>query len=252
MIIRIFLFFLLFMFPLAAIGGELAGQVESRVKTSVNVRQKTQKEDDKWAAEKAVLIQKYKGLLSDQEELVQMNNFLKEQIAFRKTSISILEKNIQEAERISQELLPFLRSTLDRLRIFIKDDIPFNAVERMARLNELAKSIENPKKSVSEKFRKLMDFMTLELEYGRSIDVYEERIKLNDQDTLVNILRIGRLSIFCRTFDLKTVGVFDPAKETWSVLPGKYRTEINKAIEIAQKRRTIELVALPFGKLVIP
>ncbi len=252
MIIRIFLFFLLSMFPLTAIGGELAGQVESRVKTSVNVRQKTQKEDDKWAVEKAALVQKYKGLLFDKEELMQINNSFKEQIASREISISILEKNIQEAERISQELLPFLRSTLDRLRIFIKNDIPFNAVERGVRLNELAKSIENPKKSASEKFRKLMDFLTLELEYGRSIDVYEERIKLNDQDTLVNILRIGRLSIFCRTFDMKTVGVFDPAKEIWSVLPGKYRIEINKAIEIAQKRRTIELVALPFGRLVIP
>jgi len=240
------------MFPFSSIGDELAGQLESRVQTSVNVRQETQKEDDKWAAQKAALVQKYKGLLSDKEELVQSNNYLKEQIASRKTSISMLEKNIQEAERISQELLPFLRSTLDRLQIFIKDDLPFNAAERKARLKEIARSIEDPEKSASEKFRKLMDYLTLELEYGRSIDVYEERIKLNDQDTLVNILRIGRLSIFCRTFDMKTAYVFDPARKTWSVLPGKYRIEINKAMEIAQKRRSIELVALPFGRLVSP
>ncbi|MGB9500409.1 MAG: hypothetical protein ACKVE4_11860 [Dissulfuribacterales bacterium] len=35
-------------------------------------------------------------------------------------------------------------------------------------------------------------------------------------------------------------------------MPSRYRHEINKAVDIARKQRTIHLVRLPIGRIVVP
>ena len=46
-----------------------------------------------------------------------------------------------------------------------------------------------------------------------------------------------------QTLDGKEIGIYDDNE--WVALPGKYRAEIDKAIDIAERRRPIEFVNLP-------
>ncbi|MBW2036540.1 MAG: DUF3450 family protein [Deltaproteobacteria bacterium] len=66
----------------------------------------------------------------------------------------------------------------------------------------------------------------------------------------MDILRLGRLSLFCQTPDGKLVGHYDRAAGRWGLLPSKYRRQINRAVEMARRERTIDLVRLPIGRIV--
>jgi hypothetical protein len=49
-----------------------------------------------------------------------------------------------------------------------------------------------------------------------------------------------------QTLDEEAVGIYDGNQ--WVELPGKYRAEISKAIDIAERRRPIEFVNLPLRR----
>ena len=64
---------------------------------------------------------------------------------------------------------------------------------------------------------------------------------------MAEILRVGRLALFFRTPDGKMAGHWDRVVAEWMVLPDKYRSSINDAMEMSLKRRTVEMVNLPLG-----
>jgi hypothetical protein len=77
-------------------------------------------------------------------------------------------------------------------------------------------------------------------------------VDLEGEQVLVEVLRLGRLALFCRTLDGRTTGLFDVATERWRVLPGKFNRDIERAADIAAKRRPVELLRLPIGRIVLP
>ena len=91
----------------------------------------------------------------------------------------------------------------------------------------------------------------MEAEYGNTIEVYQGRIILGGKEILVDIFRLGRISLFFRTLDKMTAGTFDQAQNAWKVLPKKYNREINAAIEMGLKRRSADLLNLPLGRIVL-
>ena len=54
---------------------------------------------------------------------------------------------------------------------------------------------------------------------------------------------------FCQSLDKKTTGYYDVAARKWEKLPGKYNAEIDTAMEIGAKRRPVDLVNLPLGRM---
>ncbi len=63
----------------------------------------------------------------------------------------------------------------------------------------------------------------------------------------MNIFRLGRVALFYQSLDKKQAGWFDREKRQWEPLPDKYAREISRALEIAEKKRTPELLDLPIG-----
>ena len=90
----------------------------------------------------------------------------------------------------------------------------------------------------------------MEAEYGNTIEVYQGRIILGGKEILVDIFRLGRISLFFQTLDKITTGTFDQAQNAWIVLPKKYNREISAAIEMGLKRRSVDLLNLPLGRIV--
>ena len=241
--------FLLSVFTQDVVWAGPAEKIERPVKKSINIRQKTQKQEDKWADKKAKLITEYKNLCQENENLVIENGNLKKEFKSCKEEIASFKSKIAAIEVISNELEPYLIKVIERLEKSIQASLPFLAQERRTRLQTLRKLIEKPDVSSAELFRRIMEAVLVEAEYGNTVEVYREQIDINEKQIMACIFRLGRVSLFFKTPDNRLTGYFDPGAGKWVELSEKYNREIGNAIEIAAKRRSIELVTLPVGRI---
>ena len=225
--------------------------VKKPVEESITIRKKTQKAEDKWAEERARLKAEYEKLEQENRRLTAENRELEKNVDVHKKSVNVLEHQIAEIERISEELFPFLEQTYSRLAALVEKDTPFLQDERCRRIAVLGRTLGDSQISISEKFRKVMEALTVEAEYGNTVEVYQERIMIDKKNVQVNIFRLGRLSLFFQSLDRKTTGYFDPAIFAWKKFPSHYNREINAAIEMGAKRRPVALLELPLGKVVV-
>ncbi|MFN2356064.1 MAG: DUF3450 family protein, partial [Desulfopila sp.] len=87
------------------------------------------------------------------------------------------------------------------------------------------------------------------IEYGNTIEVYQETIVTEEREMLVDIFRLGRVALFFQTLDHESCGFFNVARATWQPLPTEYNRTIEVAMEIGSKRRPVELLTLPLGRM---
>lgn len=249
LIVTIVFSFLLALFTYTLEAAGPAEKIEKPVKKSISIRQNTQKKEDKWADKKAKLIAEYKNMLQENEDLIIENKNLKKEFKDSREEIASFKEKIAAIEVISNELEPYLAEVLQRLEKSVNASLPFLAKERSTRLQKLHELIEKPDGSNSELFRRIMEAVLVEAEYGNTVEVYREKININEKQIMASIFRLGRVSLFCKTPDNRLTGYFDPAAGKWVELPGKYNREIENAIKIASKRKSIELVRLPVGRI---
>jgi hypothetical protein len=112
--------------------------------------------------------------------------------------------------------------------------------------------LADPGVTVSEKFRKTMEALMVEAEYGRTIEVYQETITMDSQPLLATIFRLGRIGLFYQTLDHSRSGMFDVATRTWIPLPPSFDNALEAAIDIGAKRQPVELLSLPLGRMAAP
>ena len=150
---------------------------------------------------------------------------------------------------LTSEILPFLKSVQARLETLVENDAPFLQTERKTRLKKLKNVMEDIDVSIAEKFRKVMEALSVEAEYGNTIEVYQEKIKLGENEVLGNIFRLGRVSMFFLSFDKSFGAIFNVKEDNWVFLDEDYIPALTASVEIAAKRRPVELISLPLGKI---
>ena len=249
-ILMCFVGFSCFSESLPAFSEDFPARVKKPVNESITIRRNTQKSADQWSEERLKLKGKYETLETDNDRLKVENNALKKNSADRRASIDALEGEIAQISRISEELLPFLEQTYDRLAKWVKEDVPFLPDERRKRLETLRRILDDPLVSTGEKFRKTMEALSVEAEYGNTVEAYREEIIIDEQKIQVNIFRLGRISLFFQSLDGEKTGYFDPAEFVWKEFPPQYNRQINAAMEMGAKRKPVDLLILPLGKLV--
>lgn len=220
---------------------------------AIAARQKTQKTEERWATVKGELKAHYQTLKSEKKILEEEKAVIERQIAVMKNRQTQAERMLTETALIRKRLHSLLVRIIARLEDNIASDLPFLMQERTERIGRLKDTMLQPEASMAEKCRLVMEALKIETEYGQTVEVYQEAIQAdgqtNDQPVVADILRLGRLAIYWQTPDGKTVGHWERFGGNWSVLPDKYRRPINDAMEMALKRRTIEMVKLPLGRI---
>ena len=231
---------------------DTAAVVEKNVTTAIDVRQASQKEQEKWDAQRAKLAAEYDRLTAENEILEAKNKRLSDRSAALGQEVAQLEQEKTQTQKVREELLPFLSEMQANLNRFVADDIPFLPEERSSRLEKLAALIEDPEVPVAEKFRKTMEALSIEAEYGNTIEVYHDRIRLGDQQVSGQIFRLGRISLYYLSLDGQEAAVFDVGEQRWRRLDDPFVPAVAAAVEIALKRRTAGILDLPLGRLAIP
>ena len=117
--------------------------------------------------------------------------------------------------------------------------------ERQQRVAALAEMMDRPDVSLPDKYRRLMESYQIEMEYGRTIETYKEKIQVNGTDYTVDVLRVGRLLMAFQTLDGELSGSWNKKTKKWEILPGDYSRHIQAGLKIAKKQAPPDLMQLP-------
>lgn len=232
-----------------SIAEEVTEKIKQPVEDSIAIRQKTQKDIEKWSEKKSMLEAEYDTLTENNKRLAIQREQLTQELDTMQQRITDLENRIEAMEKISEKLKPFLYGVYEKLVESVDQRLPFLQVERSERLGNLKKTLDDPQIVLGEKFRKIMEALFIEAEYGNTVEVFQEKIFLGDEDVLVNVLRLGRISLLFETLDQTTSGYFDLDENQWKALPQSANRDIRIAMEIGSKRRPADVVTLPLGRI---
>lgn len=232
-----------------SIAEQVTEKIKKPVEDSISIRQKTQKNIEKWSEKKSMLEAEYDALVDNNKRLAIERDHLTQELESMQKRIEDLENQIKAMEKISEKLKPFLYGVYEKLSESVNQRLPFLQVERSERFANLKKTLDDPQIVLGEKFRKVMESLFIEAEYGNTVEVYQEKILLADEDFLVNVIRLGRISLFFETLDQETTGYFDLDENQWKILPQSANRDIRIAMEIGSKRRPADVVTLPLGRI---
>jgi hypothetical protein len=226
-------------------------RVEQPVRHAIETRQSTQKEEEQWHLEKEKLVARFEQLQQKEKTLIKEKEKRQHQISSAKTRIIAKEKQLADIEAISSQIQPFIGEIFNDLKLRVTDGLPFLEKERQGRIQRLETLMADPDVEVSEKYRKVMEALLVEAEYGFTIEAYQETITIDGKPLLADIFRLGRISLFYQSLDRKRCGFYNGADADWQDLDPSFNLVIQPAIDIAAKRRPVELLTLPVGRMVV-
>jgi hypothetical protein len=244
------LFIVVSVLPRAAWAVDTAKKAGTDVNTAVKRLEAAKASQDKWETRKAALISEYVRLTRLKEGLDQEHKALLGHKASQKALNRDLVSQKAESLRILKELPLFLEAVTKRIEALVASDAPFLKAERKGRIHSLKQALADPAVTLAEKYRKVMEALFIEAAYGDTIEVYQEKIALeHGQSPLVDVFRLGRVSLFFLSLDQKRCGVYTPSQKLWQTLDPEYLPAVKAAVEIGSKRRPAELLPLPLGRL---
>jgi len=233
-------------------GEAVKNQVEKPIRNAISIRQDTQQNQETWMKERDNLLRELESLELENQEITVQRDQLAAQISDARERITHKKSELQGIRKIAEDIKPFLEETLAWLESETDRGLPFLEKERRERVTRLRVLMDDPDISINRKFRKIMESLFIEAEYGTTVEVNNDRVELEGEPVLVNVLRLGRLNLFFQTLDGNSCGFYNMATARWELLPEKDSRNIKMAVNMAQKRRSVELVNLPVGRVVVP
>lgn len=234
----------------SGLAAPFSDQVKQPVTQTLEIQQQSQREADVWDAQRRKLMAELEGLQQQQQQLTDEKSDLNRQVDNSEVAIVQLQRAIGESKRLTDEMSPFLVETLHQLEQQVAADLPFLQQERQLRLQRLNVALLDPQLAVGEKFRRLMEALQVETEYGRNVEVMQRSLPIDGRQVLMNQLRLGRLALFGQSLDGQHSVIYDRTGQRWHSLDKQYNSEIARALEMGSKHRPIDLLTLPLGKVV--
>lgn len=203
---------------------------------------------EKWQTQREKMIQEVLDLeLKDAWTRFQLEK-TRRYIESEKQNMAGLEKNMAQVADVRDTLAPFLEVLYLDLEAQVKNDLPFALDERHRRLDFVRAYLDNPQASLADKFGRILEAMQVESEYGYSVAVTREIARKQGQDPVqVTLFRLGRLGLFRVFAKNERVQRYQKASGIWEEIAPETAGALNKAVEIARKKRVATLVKLPLG-----
>ena len=184
---------------------------------------------------------RYAKLMSDADIITRYNATLEAQLQSQQNEMASLQAQIAGMDATAAEVPAMLQKMFDQLDSFVAADVPFLAKERADRVSRLRELMGQTDKSAGEKFRRLIEAYTIEMEYGRTMEAYHGT--LNDGRE-ADFVRLGRVSLMYQTADGNEVGYWDQQKKAWVMAP-EYKRAIELALRIAKQTVAPDLITVP-------
>jgi len=177
-------------------------------------------------------------LFAKQQELV---------VQSQREEIASLTEQLGSIDDITAQTVPMLLGMIADLKQFVAADLPFKAEERKTRIDSLEALMKTPNVTTAEQYRLIMEAYSAEMEYGRTIDTWQEEIAIDGNPTTVDMFLYGRVSLVYITPDGKAAR-YDRASGEWQPLPGSYAADIRRAVRVAQGKAQQVVLFAPVQK----
>lgn len=223
--------------------------VEKPFREAVTTEQRTQRNEEEWRKEQEILRLRFDELEKKRALFLARKKTLTGVLAASEQRLAEKRTRQEEMLRINKEIAPFLDRLLAELRQTQSESLPFLTTERRQRMEKLEQLFADPAVTLAERYRRLMEALLIEAEYGFTTEITQETINLAGQDRLVEIFRLGRLNLFYLTLDQRQCGFYNEVEKKWQALDDRYLRSVRNAVEISAKRRPVELISLPVGAL---
>lgn len=215
--------------------------VMEKNKAAAKAQQRIDRADD----ESDKLLNAFRDVQRQMDSLQVYDTQVSKLVVAQRKQIADLEKRIAEAAMVSREVTPLMFRMLESLETFIQLDVPFLREERKLRLEQLRAMMDRSDVPDSEKFRRILEAYQIENEYGRTIEAYRGKLKIDSDVRTVDFLRIGRVILVFKTLDGRQARIWNKETSAWEILPDSYHSSIQKGFRIARKQMAPDLVRLP-------
>ena len=230
------------------IAAEKIKELDASVDNLVEAENDTRLTAEAWNTEREDLLARVRELKSEARWLDFQVEKHQGYVRQREEEVAGLERDVEQAERLRRFLEPFLEETVDRLETFVQGDLPFLEGERKQRLASLREAMDDYRPGLGEKLRRVLEALVVEARYGINPEKSTETIELDGEPTQVELLRLGRVALYYLSFDGSRGGVMDPATRQWISLSRDDTESLSLAMEMADRRRVMELVDLPLPR----
>lgn len=190
-------------------------------------------------------LQQFKAINKEVAGLDIYNGQMQRQINNQQTELNALQNSMQQVSVIERQISPLMSRMIDTLAQFVALDVPFLEEERNTRINNLKDMLDRADVAVSEKFRRVLEAYQVETDYGRTIEAYTGMLEIDGNESNVDFLRIGRVSLVYQTRDGSKMGLWNQETRSWDELSQSMRTNINKGLRIARKQLAPDLIVVP-------
>lgn len=204
--------------------------------------QKSQKRVEALDETTQTMLQDYKQAVAETELLKVYNKQMEEIIANQEAEIGSIDEQIRQIKYTEQGVLPLMNQMLVTMDAFIQLDMPFLLKERETRLANLKQLMTRADVTVSEKYRRVLEAYQIEVEFGRTLEVYKEK---DEQKVLNSYLRVGRIGLYKASLDFSQAWVFDNASKQWVEIDSGLLRDLKKAYSVAGQTSAPEILTLP-------
>lgn len=206
---------------------------------------RSQQQIDQLADETRRMFEDYRDAMAEIEQLQIYNQQMERQVANQEREMANLQRQIDEFEQVERGITPLMVRMVETLDEFIELDAPFLPEERRNRIEQVKSLMDDANVAVGERYRRLMEAYTIEMDYARNMDAYTGMLDFGGREREVNFLRVGRLALLYQTKDRNETGYWDAYNEQWVVLGDEFRNPVNNGIRMAQRLAAPDLIMLP-------
>jgi hypothetical protein len=167
----------------------------------MKLRADVERLDSAIVSEKESYSASIRSLLRQKDDLTSV--VAREELNIKQTrqELDKVRKEITEASKNSEGLKPLLVEAVEKLRINIQNSLPFKTNDRLADLAKIEEQIKNdlvtPQKGLALVWNAYTDAMRMTKENG----LFKQTIKLDGEDRLAEIARVGTMMLFFKTPD---------------------------------------------------
>ncbi|WP_372942120.1 DUF3450 domain-containing protein [Shewanella sp.] len=161
--------------------------------------------------------------------------------------IEQLQQDIDTINQLKQQLEPQLEVWYAMLEQQVFSDLPFDFDERKRRLAFLRSAMDKSDLPLAERFRRLLEVISIEVAYGYGQQVNQDVIVIDEKPMQVNLLRLGRLAWFYMTPDEQQFGWFDRNTRQWNSIPINEQGDLGLAMAITMNKQIANIVNVPLG-----
>jgi len=210
-----------------------------------NAAAKSQEKVNKLYGQAQDLVFDYRQVVDDTDNLRAYNDYVATLVADQEEKIAGVQADISGIDKTRQGLVPLMFKMIDTIEEFVSLDLPFEKKERADRIAFLKEIMVDSNVSTAEKYRKVLEAYQIEVDSGRTSQVYQGKESIDGKELTVDVLQVGRVTLVAQTLDAKQTWVWNKEGKAWDALGEEWRRPVRNSIDIVRKDKSPDLIQLP-------